>query len=437
MTYSLNTLKDAPQGATEVTGWRRFLQEIALVSGLVALAFTLIALLSYHRSDPAWWLTTGGGLGPSSVVANWGGKLGAWLAGLGYFLLGYSVWWAWLAALAVWWRTLSRRWKAPTDLIWWHTRLAFWIGLAFLLLSSTGLEWTRLHRWDQSDYQSAGGMGCAMGQAGGAMGCLVGQFGQSLLGFNGSGLVFIACLLVGVSWVFQFSWLGLAEGIGQRIDALLQARRERREIEQDLVLGQAAAMAREEGVQVEREDIEEHHPAPVVIVEPEVVEVPQSTRVARERQKPLFAEMPDSRLPQVDLLDTHAAKQDTVPADTLEMTSRLIEKKLSDFGVQVRVVAAAPGPVITRYEIEPATGVKGSQIVNLAKDLARSLSLVSIRVVETIPGKNLMALELPNAKRQMIRLAEILGSQVYNDAQSMLTIGLGKDIVGEIGRAHV
>jgi len=112
------------------------------------------------------------------------------------------------------------------------------------------------------------------------------------------------------------------------------------------------------------------------------------------------------------------------------MTSRLIEKKLKDFGVEVRVVAASPGPVITRYEIEPATGVKGAQIVNLAKDLARSLSLVSIRVVETIPGKTTMALELPNPKRQTIRLSEILGSQVYNDASSQLTMGLGKDIVG-------
>ncbi|MDR0457668.1 MAG: DNA translocase FtsK, partial [Burkholderiaceae bacterium] len=116
--------------------------------------------------------------------------------------------------------------------------------------------------------------------------------------------------------------------------------------------------------------------------------------------------------------------------ETLEMTSRLIEKKLKDFGVGVRVVAAAPGPVITRYEIEPATGVKGAQIVNLAKDLARSLSLVSIRVIETIPGKNYMALELPNARRQMIHLSEILGSQVYNSAKSLLTVGLGKDIVG-------
>jgi len=119
-----------------------------------------------------------------------------------------------------------------------------------------------------------------------------------------------------------------------------------------------------------------------------------------------------------------------VTPETLEMTSRLIEKKLKDFGVEVRVVAASPGPVITRYEIEPATGVKGAQIVNLAKDLARSLSLVSIRVVETIPGKTTMALELPNPKRQTIRLSEILGSQIYNDAASQLTMGLGKDIVG-------
>ncbi|MGZ5888781.1 MAG: DNA translocase FtsK, partial [Ramlibacter sp.] len=164
--------------------------------------------------------------------------------------------------------------------------------------------------------------------------------------------------------------------------------------------------------------------------EPEIVQVVESKRVQRERQKPLFVEIHDNKLPQVDLLDGAQTRQETVSAETLEMTSRLIEKKLKDFGVEVRVVLAQPGPVITRYEIEPATGVKGSQIVNRAKDLARSLSLVSIRVIETIPGKNYMALELPNAKRQSIKLSEILGSQVYNEARSMLTIGLGKDIVG-------
>ena len=140
--------------------------------------------------------------------------------------------------------------------------------------------------------------------------------------------------------------------------------------------------------------------------------------------------MHDGGLPQVALLDAAPAKQETVAPETLEMTSRLIEKKLKDFGVDVVVVQATPGPVVTRYEVEPATGVKGSQVVNLAKDLARSLSLVSIRVIETIPGKNFMALELPNPKRQIVRLSEIIGSQIYHEAHSLLTVALGKDIGG-------
>jgi S-DNA-T family DNA segregation ATPase FtsK/SpoIIIE len=234
---------------------------------------------------------------------------------------------------------------------------------------------------------------------------------------------------------------------------LVQSRHVKRELEEDLALGQQALRERERvlspSVAIEPR-WDEDAPAGLVssapqdaptvpvpatsraprVIEPAVVEVPRSERVVKERQKPLFNELPDSKLPQVALLDSLSIRQETVSHETLEMTSRLIEKKLKDFGVEVRVVAAAPGPVITRYEIEPATGVKGSQVVNLAKDLARSLSLVSIRVIETIPGKNFMALELPNAKRQSIKLSEILGSQVYNEAKSMLTMGLGKDIIG-------
>ncbi|MBR4738344.1 MAG: DNA translocase FtsK, partial [Rhodocyclaceae bacterium] len=133
----------------------------------------------------------------------------------------------------------------------------------------------------------------------------------------------------------------------------------------------------------------------------------------------------------LSLLDPPPTDNEPPSPETLEYTSRLIETKLSEFGVQVRVTAAYPGPVVTRYEIEPATGVKGSQVVNLAKDLARSLSLVSIRVVETVPGKSCMALELPNVKRQVVRLSEILGSKVYNDMSSPLTVALGKDIGGQ------
>ncbi|SDF42706.1 DNA segregation ATPase FtsK/SpoIIIE [Massilia sp. PDC64] len=172
------------------------------------------------------------------------------------------------------------------------------------------------------------------------------------------------------------------------------------------------------------------NPSPIKI-EPAMTTVPRSERAEKERQSHLFEVHGDSTLPPLALLDDAPPAQESVAVDTLEFTSRLIEKKLSDFGVEAKVVAAYPGPVVTRYEIEPATGVKGSQIVNLARDLARSLSLTSIRVVETIPGKNYMALELPNPKRQIVRLTEILGSKVYGDSASSLTVALGKDIAGK------
>ena len=151
----------------------------------------------------------------------------------------------------------------------------------------------------------------------------------------------------------------------------------------------------------------------------------------KERQRPLFTDMPDSKLPPLALLEEAPASQETVSNETLEFTSRLIERKLADFGVEASVLAAYPGPVITRYEIEPAVGVKGAQIINLVKDLARALSVVTIRVVETIPGKSYMGLEMPNPRRQIVRLFEILSSATYNDTPGALTLALGKDIAGK------
>ena len=426
MTYSLNTLKNDPrasaaEGDNKPTGFRRFAQEIALTAGFVFMTFWLLALLTQSPLDPAW-TTSGSG----STVRNFGGRLGAWLGDFSFFLLGYSVWWCYAAALVAWLAALANRLRdedepQPEHTGWRYTRFAFWAGLALLLISSTGLEWTRMYRFeDRLPGHSSGGV----------LGYLVGPSSLNWLGFNGSGLIFIVFGVVGASWVFRFSWGQTAENIGAWMDGIVEAWRERREREEDVAYGMVAAREREEVVIEERVEIKEHPPI-AVHIEPEVIEVPKSARVAKERQKTLFTDVAtDSRLPQVDLLDDPLVRQDTVSSETLEMTSRMIEKKLKDFGVEVRVVAASPGPVITRYEIEPATGVKGSQVLNLAKDLARSLSLVSIRVVETIPGKNYMALELPNAKRQSIRLSEILGSDIYNESKSMLTMGLGKDIVG-------
>ncbi|KRB27518.1 DNA translocase FtsK [Acidovorax sp. Root70] len=422
MTYSLNTLNaSAAAKSPPRTGAARFGHEIALVVGLLALVFWLLALVSYSAQDAAW--STSGARDARSV-ANWAGRFGAWLADGSYFALGFSVWWcvaagvrAWLSSLARWMRGGEGVAGAASPLV---RRATFWGGLVVLMCSSAALEWSRLYRFESF----------LPGHAGGVLGHLMGPASVKWLGFTGSGLLAIVLAVAGAALVFRFSWGHVAEVLGGRIDALVQARLAKREVAKDVAVGRKAAREREVVVLEERTESEVHHPEPVQIIEPILVDVPQSARVVKERQKPLFTEMPDSKLPLVDLLDGPLQRQETVAPETLEMTSRLIEKKLKDFGVEVRVVAAMPGPVITRYEIEPATGVKGSQIVGLAKDLARSLSLVSIRVVETIPGKNYMALELPNAKRQSIRLSEILGSQVYHEAKSMLTMGLGKDIVG-------
>jgi DNA segregation ATPase FtsK/SpoIIIE, S-DNA-T family len=428
MTYSLNTL-NADRANAPASGLSRFAHEVALVVGAALLGFWLLSLWSHSLADPAWSTT-----GSQEHVGNWGGQVGAWLADASYYLFGFSVWWLVLAGLRVWLSALAGRLrgtaldarKEPVDapeLMWWQQpgvrRLAYGLALVLLMVGSVTLEWSRLYRLEP----------LLPGHGGGVFGHLIGPWGTRWLGFTGSALASLALIVVCAPQVFRFSWGHWAERLGSQFDGWFESRREKREAVEDQRIGEQAAREREVVVQVQREEIEEHHPTPVLI-EPAHVDVPKSERVAKERQKPLFTEMPDSKLPQVDLLDSAPAHQQGVDSQTLEMTSRLIEKKLRDFGVEVRVVAAAPGPVITRYEIEPATGVKGSQIVNLGRDLARSLSLVSIRVIETIPGKNLMALELPNAKRQTIKLSEILGSQVYHDAKSLLTMGLGKDIGG-------
>jgi DNA segregation ATPase FtsK/SpoIIIE, S-DNA-T family len=447
MTYSLHTLTHPTARAEEVAPpqsfWARFAQEIVLLIGGAALLLCLLALLSYQPSDPAW-STSGSG----QTVRNWIGRAGALLADLAYFALGYSAWWclaaggrAWLVGLARWMRGARSDDTLDASTPGRSGPWTFWLGLLLLLSASTSIEWARLYRLEAH----------LPGHSGGVLGYLIGSLAVHWLGFTGAALAGLASLVAGLAMVFRFSWGQLAEAVGSRIDGLIRSRHVKREIEEDMAMGQQALREREMAMpsqpiepqwdmdhltpapegQLDLEPVPLPVPPPAPrVIEPAVVDVPRSDRVVKERQKPLFTELPDSKLPQVDLLDSLSVRQETVSPETLEMTSRLIEKKLKDFGVEVRVVAAAPGPVITRYEIEPATGVKGSQVVNLAKDLARSLSLVSIRVIETIPGKNFMALELPNAKRQSIKLSEILGSQVYHEAKSMLTMGLGKDIIG-------
>ena len=386
-------------------------RQLLLLAGAVLWLLALLALLTHASTDPGF-STSGGG----QALRNKAGLLGAWTSDFALFLLGHSVWWLPLVAARALLSTLARELRGQAAP---QARPAgFWLGLVMLLAASAALEWTRLYRFET----------VLPGHAGGVLGYTLGPLSIKWLGFAGSGVLWITALLAGMALALRFSWLRTADAVGTWIDSQKERREVKRERVEDLRLGQQAQREREQVAEVERLTIQDHVP---IVIEPTLAEVPKSTRVAKERQTPLFSELSDAKLPQVDLLDAAPGRVESVAPETLEMTSRLIEKKLKDFGVEVRVVAASPGPVITRYEIEPATGVKGSQIVNLVKDLARAFSVISIRVVETIPGKSCMGLEIPNPKRQVVRLHEIVSSKVYADLASPLTIAMGKDIAGK------
>jgi S-DNA-T family DNA segregation ATPase FtsK/SpoIIIE len=386
-----------------------------IVGALLALALFAM-LVTYSKADPSFSHAVSG-----ATVSNLGGRVGAWVADVVLLLFGLSAYLL-VFGLAVWvargFRVLHRTATGADPL---NDELPGWahaLGYGLLLAGALGLESLRL-----------GTLGAALpGAPGGVVGGVIAQATQVAVGFTGATVVFLALIAIGLSLFLDFSWLAVAERLGRLIEGLSRRAERRREEEEDRAIGEAASKVREAALVEERERIED---APPVHIERPPVAVKPSERKQKEKQVPLFAEMADARLPALDLLDEAPPATETISTETLEFTSRLIEKKLRDFNVEAAVVAAYPGPVITRYEIEPAVGVKGSQIVNLGKDLARALSLVSIRVVETIPGKNLMGLELPNPRRQMVKLSEILGSAVYSESHSLLTLGLGKDIAGK------
>ena len=374
-------------------------------------AYFALALFGYDPADPAWSHSASGAL-----TSNPGGVLGAYLSDLLFFLFGVSAWWLVVFMLQRVWA--SYRELRADSVFCKRTFQVSVIGFVVLLLASSALEAIRLYTLQAALPLAPGGM----------FGALLGEALSHLLGFTGATLLLLALIATGLSVFSGLSWLRFMDWLGAALEngwtwawRTWQTRRDKR-------IGVQATQERSVVVEEEKKRVVEHQP---IHIEMPVVEVVKSTRVIEEKQAPLFSEMPDSPLPPLHLLDQPVQHVETVSVDTLEFTSRLIERKLKEFGVEVKVVGAYPGPVITRYEIEPAIGVKGSQIVNLIKDLARALSVVSIRVVETIPGKAYMALELPNPKRQMVQLSEILGSQVYADMGSALTMAMGKDIAGK------
>jgi len=381
--------------------------------GLVLVGlFLAIILFTYHREDPSWSHIAA----DNAVIHNAGGSVGAWLSDMMLYLFGFSAWW-WvvLAFYAMWFVYLKLE---AVNLSEKPFLLFNFIGFGLLLIASCALEAGHLLNLPASLPDKTGGM----------LGVAVDSGLRGMFGYTGSSMILLVMFAVGFSLFTGWSWIMLTEKLGTALIAGYEFMKFKWQDWQDRKAGKVVELERKEFVQAERKRSQNREP---VFIEPPVLEVAQSERAQKEKQAPLFETLPDSVLPPLHLLDEPSGLVELPSVETLDFTSRLIERKLMDFGIEVKVLTAQPGPVITRFELEPAAGVKGSQVTNLIKDLARALSVVSVRVVETIPGKTCMGLEIPNAKRQIVHLSEIMSSQAYADVKSPLAISLGKDIAGK------
>jgi DNA segregation ATPase FtsK/SpoIIIE, S-DNA-T family len=377
------------------------------VLGAIALLL-LLALVSYHPHDPGFADT-----GEPGPVGNWIGPIGAWLAGFFLFLFGRPAYlFPVMLAYSGW---LVHADQALPEARSRMNTLLRALGFVLTLLTSCGLA--TLH-WSGEGLPDS---------AGGVLGQLVGTGSARGLSFLGATLLLLGLWLAGVALFLGVSWFQVMDRLGAWVLNAIEWVRNRMEQRRELASGQLRKQARQEVVREEQKKVATRVPPRIEAPAP----LPQkSDRVERERQVPLFDAPTSSELPALSLLDEPGTREQSYSDEALEAMSRLVEIKLRDFAIEVEVVAVQPGPVITRFELRPAPGVKVSQISNLAKDLARALSAISVRVVEVIPGKSVVGLEIPNEKREIVTLGEIIKSKPYDEVGSPLALALGKDIGG-------
>lgn len=382
-----------------------------LLSILVAV-YLVACLFTYDPNDPGPFNTTN-----SDHVQNAGRVLGAWIADAFLGLTGYIAYLLPLIIVYGGWRVWTKKPAASeTGVI---EAVAIVTGFALFILSSTGLSF--MHLLPSAGSMPAGG--------GGVIGDVVATPIWNLTGLLGSTLFLFSMSLVGITLFTGISWFHVMDVTGRITLNLFDWILENIASTRDWFAGRRARAKREE---VRKTDsvLQKGRKAPRI--EPQIAapEERPSKRVAKEKQRPLFKNMPADSLPPLDMLDEPHDQPPGYSEENLKALSKQVELKLADFGVQVHVVAVHPGPVITRFELEPAAGVKSAQIMNLAKDLARGLSIVSVRVVEVIPGKSTIGLEIPNTNRQMVFLSEILRSDAFDKSNAPLTLALGKSISG-------
>jgi DNA segregation ATPase FtsK/SpoIIIE, S-DNA-T family len=374
-----------------------------------ALAFIVFAaLVTYDRNDPSFATT-----GEPGPLSNAIGPFGAHLAGLLVLLFGAPAFLFPIMIGFAGWLLYQDRSKADAPS---RATMAF-RGIGFLLTLATSCGLASLHFTIDSYPSSAGGV----------LGSLVGQGLEGVLSFLGATLLLLALWLAGVSLFVGLSWIEVMDRVGRATLNGLDWLRRKVSSEREIKAGREKKEARSEVIREEQRRVASRPPPKI---EPVVQKVEKSERVEKEKQVPLFDRPTAKELPALSLLDDPPKQQAGYSPEALEAMSRLVELKLRDFGVEAEVVEVHPGPIITRFELRPAAGVKVSQISNLAKDLARALSTVSVRIVEIIPGKSTVGLEIPNEKRELVTLGEIIKSKTYDEMTSPLALVLGKDISG-------
>ena len=399
---------------TTQTFARRRLRDVLFISVGAACLFVLMSLLTYSDQDPGWSAS-----GTGDAIQNLGGITGAFIADVFFSLVGSA---AYLIPLLLAYRAISLLLaEGRYDPVDWQMLSLRAFGLLLAVMSATALR----------ALNDVGVSGLPQG-AGGIVGAAIGMGFDQAFNPVGARLVLVTVFLLGLTLFADISWLSVIDWIGRRVLSAASTIRQMVTVKLDQFRDRRARekQLEERKVKIERHVASEKKRAPPKIKPPKEP-VAAGVKFEQERQKPLFDLPISGEVPPLDLLDAPSdVAQRGYSADELESLSRLLELKLKDFGVVAEVVAVYPGPVVTRFEIQPAAGVKVSRISNLAKDLARSLAVISVRVVEVIPGKSVVGIEIPNADRQTVNFKDVLASATFEESKSPLTVALGHDIAG-------
>ncbi|MBA1145524.1 DNA translocase FtsK 4TM domain-containing protein [Ectothiorhodospiraceae bacterium WFHF3C12] len=390
----------------------RLIREAALWVLLAVAAFLLLALVTYDQSDPGWSYSTN-----ADFIRNVGGVAGAYFADIALYLFGYLAYL--FPVLIVLLALLAYRWHRRAEAFNWTVFGVRFAGFVATVIA--GCTLATLH------VEPVPGTIPLSATSGGVLGTVLAGALGAAFNFLGATLLSLAVFLAGITLFTGLSWLKLMDWTGRGVLALVAYGGRKAGEFRDYWAGRRARRERSEARAREKTRNEGRKPPQIQAPPPEK----EKPKKPREEQIPLFTDPAPGVAPPVTLLDSPPEQQGGYSKEALEAMSRQVELKLRDFGVEVEVVAVQPGPVITRFELQPAAGVKVSQISNLAKDLARALSVTSVRVVEVIPGKSVVGLEIPNERRQLIAFSEIIRSSQYEKANAPLSLAIGKDIGGD------